>query len=56
MSIVPHDPQPVTTTARALWETAVCLATTKARVALPHSNGRIDKAQQLVLWPRGAAR
>jgi hypothetical protein len=50
MSIVPHDPQPVTTTTvQHLWETAVCLATTKARAALPHSNGRVDKAQQLVL-------
>jgi hypothetical protein len=49
MAIVPRDPQPVTPTARQLWDTAVCLAATRARQALPHSNGRIDKAQQLVL-------
>lgn len=49
MSSVPENTQSVSTTAQHLWETAVALATTKARAALPHSNGRIDKAMQLVL-------
>ena len=50
MFTVPEPPTAVSSpTAQALWETAVCLATTKARAALPHSNGRIDKAQQMVL-------
>jgi hypothetical protein len=52
MSIT-HPPQPVSDGGhldpKHLWETAVCLATTRARQALPDSNGRIDKAQQLVL-------
>jgi hypothetical protein len=50
MSSVPDTPHAVSTpTARHLWETAVCLATTRARAALPDSNGRIDRAMQLVL-------
>ena len=50
MFTVPEPPTAFSSpTAQALWETAVCLATTKARAALPHSNGRLDKAQQMVL-------
>ena len=51
MTSVPENPQPVssTTTAQHLWESAVCLASIKARAALPHSNGRVDKAMALVL-------
>lgn len=59
MSSVPENPQPVSSTmtaqhpvsgtGQALWESAVCLATIKARAALPHSNGRVDKAMALVL-------
>jgi hypothetical protein len=49
MQNVAHEPHDVSPTDRALWETAVCLAATKARAALPHSNGRIGKAVALVL-------
>lgn len=51
MASVPESPQPVTSTTKALthFETAVCLAATRARAALPHSNGRVDKAMALVL-------
>ena len=64
MSIVPHNPQPVSTydwdtdihtydprqmDAAQIWRTAVALAATNARKALPDSNGRIDKAVTLVL-------
>jgi hypothetical protein len=50
MASVPEPTQSVSTTAaRYLWESAVCLAATKARAALPDSNGRIDKAMALVL-------
>ena len=51
MSSVPENPQPVSssTAAQHLWDSAVCLASTRARAALPHSNGRVDKAMQLVL-------
>lgn len=52
MSIT-HPLQPVSDDGdldpRHLFETAVCLAAIKARAALPHSNGRVDKAMQLVL-------
>jgi hypothetical protein len=49
MFTVPEPHTPVSTTAQHLWETAVCLATARARQALPDSNGRIDRAMQLVL-------
>ena len=53
MSIT-HPPQPVSAAEGPLdpthlWETAVALASIKARAALPHSNGRVDKAMALVL-------
>lgn len=52
MSIT-HPPQPVSDGGhldpKHLWESAVCLASIKARAALPHSNGRVDKAMALVL-------
>jgi len=49
MSSVHDDPQSVSPTAQHLWESAVCLASIKARAALPHSSGRVDKAMALVL-------
>ena len=64
MSNVPHKPQPVSSydwetdthtydprqmDAAQIWRTAVALAATNARKALPDSNSRIDKAVALVL-------
>ena len=64
MATVPHNPQPVSSydwdtdthtydprqmDAAQIWRTAVALAATNARKALPDSNGRIDKAVDLVL-------